>query len=63
MNSNDPEFGYRFISDGLEQAGHVATERRIWRLCTEHRVWSTTTKQGRKHSGKRPEPPVYDDLV
>jgi transposase InsO family protein len=63
VHADDPEFGYRFISDELEQAGHVASERRIWRLCSEHRIWSTTTKQGRRHSGKRPGPAVHDDLV
>ena len=63
VHADDPEFGYPFISDELEQAGHVASERRIWRLCSEHRIWSTTTKQGRKQSGKRPGPAVHDDLV
>jgi putative transposase len=26
----------------------------VWRLCRDQRLWSTTTKQGRKSSGKRP---------
>ena len=63
VHEDDPEFGYRFISDELERAGHVASERRVWRLCSEHKIWSTTTKKGRKHSGKRPGPAVHDDLV
>jgi len=33
------------------------------RLCSEHRIWSMTTKKGRKHSGKRPGPAVHDDFV
>jgi len=63
VHDDDPEFGYRFIADELERAGHVTSERRVWRLCSEHRIWSTTTKKGRKHSGKRPGPAVHDDLV
>jgi len=63
VHGDDPEFGYRFISDELERAGHSVGERRVWRLCSEHRIWSTTTKKGRKSSGKRPGPAVHDDLV
>ena len=63
VHEDDPEFGYRFISDELERAGHKVGERRVWRLCSEHRIWSTTTKKGRKSSGKRPGPAVHDDLV
>jgi putative transposase len=63
IHRDDPEFGYRFISDELEDAGHQASENRVHRLCREHRIWSTTTKKGRKTSGKTPGPPVHDDLV
>ena len=63
VHEDDPEFGYRFIADELERAGHRVGERRVWRLCSEHRIWSTTTKKGRKSSGKRPGPAVHDDLV
>ena len=59
---DDPEFGYRFITDELERAGHQVGERRVWRLCNEHRIWSTTTKKGRVGKG-RPGPAVHDDLV
>ena len=63
VHGDDPEFGYRFISDELGRAGHTVGERRVWRLCSEHRIWSTTTRKGRKSSGKRPGPAVHDDLV
>ena len=63
VHDDDPEFGYRFIADELKAAGHTASERRVWRLCSEHKIWSTTTKKGRRHSGKRPGPAVHDDLV
>ena len=62
VHADDPEFGYRFIADELEQAGHRSCERRVWRLCRQHKVWSTTTKKGRKHT-KTPGPAVHDDLV
>ena len=63
VHFDDPEFGYRFISDELERASHRVGERRVWRLCSEHKIWSTTTKKGRKGAGKRPGPAVHDDLV
>jgi hypothetical protein len=63
VHADDPEFGYRFIADELEQHGHRSCERRVWRLCRQQRVWSTTTKKGRKANGKTPGPAVHDDLV
>ena len=54
VHEDDPEFGYRFISDELERAGHSVGERRVWRLCSEHRIWSTTTKKGREVLGQAP---------
>lgn len=63
IHDEDPEFGYRFICDELERAGHWASENRVHRLCRQHKVWSTTVKKGRKGSGKVPGPAVYDDLV
>jgi transposase InsO family protein len=63
VHADDPEFGYRFIADDLDRAGHQAGEGRVHRLCRENRVWSTTTKQGRKAAGKTPGPAVHDDLV
>jgi putative transposase len=63
VHADDPEFGYRFIADELERTGQPTNERRVWRLCREHRVWSTTTKKGRRGSGKTPGPAVHDDLV
>jgi putative transposase len=58
---DDPAFGYRFVADELEKAGHVVSERRVWRLCSEQRIWSSFVKKSRY--GKKPGPPVHDDLV
>ncbi len=57
IHSDDPEFGYRFISDELERSGHEVGEGRVQRLCREHKIWSTTTKKGRRSSGKTPVRP------
>jgi transposase InsO family protein len=61
LHTDDPEFGYRFLTDELTAAGHTVGERRVWRLCRQARLWSTTTKKGR--AGRRPGPAVHDDLV
>ena len=63
VHADDPEFGYRFIADELAEAGLASCERRVWRLCNQERIWSTTTKKGRKASAKTPGPAVHDDLV
>ena len=63
IHGDDPEFGYRFIADELERAGHRAGEGRVHRLCRQQQVWSTTTRKGRRGSGKTPGPAVHDDLV
>lgn len=61
IHADDPEFGYRFIADELHRKGHVVSENRVHRLCQQHRIFSTTVKKGRH--GKKPGPPVHDDLV
>jgi putative transposase len=61
VHADDPEFGYRFIADELETLGQRSCERRVWRLCRAQRIWSTTTKKGRRSSAKTPGPAVHDD--
>jgi transposase InsO family protein len=62
-HGDDPEFGYRFLADELERAGHELGERRVWRLCSQQRLWSTTTRQGRRGKAGRPGVAVHDDLL
>ncbi|MGY1823032.1 IS3 family transposase [Geodermatophilus sp. SYSU D00079] len=62
-HGDDPEFGYRFLADELGRAGHLAGERRIWRLCSQQKLWSTTVRKGRRGAGKTPGPAVHDDHV
>jgi putative transposase len=63
VHGDDPEFGYRFITDELHRGGHQVGEGRVWRLCRDQKAWSITTRKGRRSSGKTPGPAVHDDLV
>lgn len=56
---DDPAFGYRFLADELARAGMTVGERRVWRLCSQQRLFSTTV--GKTRRGKRPGPAVNDD--
>jgi len=61
IHQEDPGYGYRLISDELPAAGIKASERRVWRLCSQQRIWSVFAKK----TGVRPKPgpPVHEDLV
>jgi putative transposase len=61
VHRDDPEFGYRCISEELERKGYVASENRVHRLCKSRRIWSVTFKENGRM--KVPRPPVHDDLV
>jgi putative transposase len=60
-HADDPTFGYRFVSDELKAAGHVASERRVWRLCSQQRLWSLHAKK--RGLTRKAGPPVHDDRV
>ena len=62
-HADDPEFGYRFLTDELARVGLEVGERRAWRLCSQQGLWSTISRKGRRGKGKRPGPAVHDDLV
>ncbi len=59
---DDPEFGYRFLFDEVTDAGHVVSERTVWRICSDNGWWSVF---GKKPSRKRAKAgtPAHDDLV
>lgn len=61
LHAEDPEFGYRFLTDEMQDLGYVITERRGWRLCKQAGIRSVITK--RKSSAGRAGAPVGDDLV
>jgi len=61
IHHDDPEFGYRFITDELTRVGITASRNRVNRLCSQQRLFSShARKRGRP---RRPGPPVHDDLV
>ncbi len=61
IHQDDPAYGYRFISDELADAGHRASERRVWRLCSQQQIWSVFAKK--PGLNRKAGPPVHDDLV
>lgn len=58
---DDPEFGYRYLLDEAADAGQPMAARTAWRICSENRWWSAFGKK-RGRNGKKPGPPVHDDL-
>jgi putative transposase len=61
IHHDDPEFGYRFITDELADQGVKASRNRVNRLCTMQRIWSVHSRKRGRH--RVPGPPVHDDLV
>ncbi len=62
VHADDPAFGYRFIADELAEAGFTASERRVWRVCSENEIFSAFVRK-RRGKGRLAGPPVRDDLV
>lgn len=62
IHSVEPAFGYRLICDELHDKGIKAGERRVWRLCRQAGVFSTTLKRYRGNRGNLGNP-ADDDLV
>jgi putative transposase len=61
LHADDPTLGYRFIADELADLGVVASENRVWRLCSAAGVFASHARK-RAKAGK-PGPPVHDDLL
>lgn len=59
----DPEFGYRFLADEARHLGEPMADRTAWKLCRDHGWWSVFGKKKASGKGRRPGPPVHDDLV
>ena len=58
----DPEFGYRFLVGEAAEADEVMCERTARKICRDNQWFSVFGKK-RGKNGKRPGPPVHDDLV
>ena len=61
IHADDPGFGYRFIADELAATGHVLSERRVWKICSQAQIMSAHARS--RGRWKKPGPPVHDDLV
>jgi hypothetical protein len=61
IHADDPADGYRFIADELAQRGFVASENRVWRVCSMQEIFSSHAKK--KGLYRKAGPPVHDDLV
>ncbi|MDN6738428.1 IS3 family transposase [Corynebacterium casei] len=59
---DDPEYGYRLLVDEAADTGEKMCERTAWKICRDNQWWSVFGKK-RGKNGKRPGPPVHDDLV
>jgi putative transposase len=61
VHHDDPEFGYRFIADELNDAGMATGENRVARLCSQQGIWSLHSRK--RGLSRKPGPAVHDDLV
>ncbi|MBG6216118.1 transposase InsO family protein [Arthrobacter sp. CAN_A6] len=61
IHHDDPTFGYWFISDEIADHGVSASERRVWRISSQQRLWSLHAKK--RGLTRKAGPPVHDDLV
>ena len=59
---DDPEFGYRFLLGEAGEAGEEMCERTAWRICRD-KQWFSVFGKKRGKNGKRPGPPIHDDLL
>jgi putative transposase len=60
-HTDDREFGYRYLVEEARDAGEPMAERTAWRICSTNGWWSAFGKK-RGKNGKKPGPPVHDDL-
>lgn len=49
------------MSNAIADHGVTASERRVWRLCSEQKLWSLHAKK--RGLTRKAGPPVHDDLV
>ena len=61
IHADDPTLGYRLIGDELADVGVVASENRVWRLCSTAGVFASHHR--RRATSAKPGPAVHDDLL
>lgn len=59
---DDPEFGYRFLTDEVREVGFSVCERTVWKICSQNSWWSAFGKKKRPKTAKATTP-AHDDLV
>ena len=59
----DPGFGYRFLADEAQTLGEPMADRTAWRLYRDQGWWPAFEKKKARGTGRKPGPPVHDDLV
>jgi hypothetical protein len=60
---DDPEFGYRFLTDEIRDAGFEACERTVWKICSQNGWWSSFGKKKTTKKTAKVHTPAHDDLV
>ncbi len=61
IHADDPEFGYRFIADELEDQGYAVSRNTVHSICRDAGIVAAVHR--RRGSGKKAGPPVHDDHV
>jgi putative transposase len=61
IHQDDPTLGYRFLTDELADVGIIASENRVWRLCSTAGIFASHARK--KSKAGKPGPPVHDDLL
>jgi len=59
---DDPEFGYRFLTDEVHDLGFTAAERTVWRICADN-GWHSVFGKRKTRRKARIAMPAHDDLV
>lgn len=60
-HKDDPKFGHRLLADEARGSGETMCDRTAWKICSDNEWWSAFGKKPGR-AGKKPGPPVHDDL-
>ena len=52
IHADGPTEGYRFIADELAQRGFIASENRVWRICSMQRLFIACQEKGPESEGR-----------
>ena len=60
-HKDDPEFGHRLLADEARDVGEAMADRTAWRIASAN-GWFSAFGKPKRGKGRRPGPPVHDDL-